>query len=837
MTTVSLAPTTTTITPSLASITAGQSEMFTATVSTSSGAPTDGSVQFLVNGSDYGSAVPISGGTAQQSITEPTAGTYTVKAQYLGDQTNYAASPLSADASLSVLAAPASTPMSGAQTTALVSGLEALASWASGLDQYGLLGQSLPVVDQSIGSALDISNVLQVGLVGPLEGDAGNAVTSDAIVSTLKNLGNSGSGSNLTLGASQVTGGLESTAQGQVIEFSLDFQATQISSTGFDVGSNATPYGLQIEGSPTVTLTTKLNLDFTFGINASASNGFFFNVGSLTASASAQMKNPSFAAQLGFLGIQVQNATIDLDADLSATISDPSQIATNDVTASALENDSVSDLVTVVATSQSLSAMLPIQATLGTWTAAGSPTVTISSDNVFDGTAPAIAFNSDASTVLEFDRLTSTDFTGILSQLGTALTNVSPVLNIPGTSAELPFLGEQVNQVVSFSQMATDLTNDLSAQGIVGLPFVPENGQLASDATFSLAINGSTPVLVTVPAGYTLGNQTVEDLVANINAALNASGLSSQITASASGDEIALAAASPSVTQFQIQIANPSDNTADTQLGFAAGQTSESVFQFSTIQSLANLLTKLTGMTVTPQFDPTTNRLSFALDFTDAGFSQTLPLNFSTGLEPLYFDGAASAAVTATAGLSSTFEIDLGGLQAVLTGTGPAPANGQLTADAHFTIAIGTQSPVSVTVTAAATQTNSNLAGLLSDLNNALAAAGLGGAVVAGQTGGAITLTEVNGEVMQVSAATDDPATTELMLPSEAVQPDFGSNVYLDAGAQLTVSATVTANTISGSGSVGMLGVTIQNASLSYSSATGLASPGATRSTHSPTRP
>ncbi len=315
--TVSLTPTTTSITPSLASITAGQSEMFTATVSTSSGAPTDGSVQFLVNGSDFGSAVPLSGGTAQQSITEPAAGTYTVKAQYLGDQTNYAASPLSADASLSVLAAPASTPMSGTQTSALVSGLQSLASWASGLDQYGLLGQNLPLVDQSIGSALDISNLLEVGLVNPLAGDGGNAVTSNAIVTTLKNLGNSGNGPNLSLGASQVIGGLESTPQGQVIEFSLDFQATQISSAGFDLGANATPYALQIEASPTVTLTTKLNLDFTFGINVSASNGFFFNVSSLTASASAQMKNPSFAARLGFLGIQVQNATIDLDAALA----------------------------------------------------------------------------------------------------------------------------------------------------------------------------------------------------------------------------------------------------------------------------------------------------------------------------------------------------------------------------------------------------------------------------------------------------------------------------------------------------------------------------------------
>lgn len=131
---------------------AGQSDTFTATVSSTSGAPSDGAVQFVVNGSDFGNPVPLSGGTAQQSITEP-AGTYTVKAQYLGDESQFAASPLSADASLTVLVAPTATPMNATQTSSLLTGLQGLASWASGLDQFGALGQTLPLVDQSLGSA------------------------------------------------------------------------------------------------------------------------------------------------------------------------------------------------------------------------------------------------------------------------------------------------------------------------------------------------------------------------------------------------------------------------------------------------------------------------------------------------------------------------------------------------------------------------------------------------------------------------------------------------------------------------------------------------------------
>ena len=88
--------TTTVITPSTASITAGQSATFTAAVSSSTGTPSDGTVQFFVNGSAYGSAVAVNNGQAQESITEATAGNYSITAQYLGDSTTYAASPVSA---------------------------------------------------------------------------------------------------------------------------------------------------------------------------------------------------------------------------------------------------------------------------------------------------------------------------------------------------------------------------------------------------------------------------------------------------------------------------------------------------------------------------------------------------------------------------------------------------------------------------------------------------------------------------------------------------------------------------------------------------------------------
>ena len=89
--TVNQAATATSVTPGTATVSYGQSATFTATVSSSAGVPPDGSVQFLVNGIDYGSPVALSGATAQLAISEPV-GSYTIAAEYTGDA-NYARNP------------------------------------------------------------------------------------------------------------------------------------------------------------------------------------------------------------------------------------------------------------------------------------------------------------------------------------------------------------------------------------------------------------------------------------------------------------------------------------------------------------------------------------------------------------------------------------------------------------------------------------------------------------------------------------------------------------------------------------------------------------------------
>jgi Ca2+-binding RTX toxin-like protein len=106
--TVNQAVTATSVTPGTATVNYGQSATFTATVSSAAGVPPDGSVQFLVNGANYGSPVMLSGSTAQLAISEPV-GTYTIAAQYTGD-TNFAATLTAAETTAALTVNPVATP-------------------------------------------------------------------------------------------------------------------------------------------------------------------------------------------------------------------------------------------------------------------------------------------------------------------------------------------------------------------------------------------------------------------------------------------------------------------------------------------------------------------------------------------------------------------------------------------------------------------------------------------------------------------------------------------------------------------------------------------------------
>ena len=109
--------------------------------------------------------------------------------------------------------------LSPSQQTALANGLQGLATWASSLDQYGMIAQQLPVIDQSIGSALNINSVLQNQLVNPLQTAIASAADSNVVVNALQQLSYSGNGLTVTVAPASVSGG--EVTQNNELQFNL----------------------------------------------------------------------------------------------------------------------------------------------------------------------------------------------------------------------------------------------------------------------------------------------------------------------------------------------------------------------------------------------------------------------------------------------------------------------------------------------------------------------------------------------------------------------------------------------------------------------------------------
>lgn len=116
--TINQASTTTGVTSSVNPSKVGQSVNFTATinpVSPATGTPT-GTVQFVVDGSNFGSPVALSGGTATLSnVTSLSAGNHTVSANYSGDA-NFTSSSGSLSGGQAVIAAPSISKSFGASS-------------------------------------------------------------------------------------------------------------------------------------------------------------------------------------------------------------------------------------------------------------------------------------------------------------------------------------------------------------------------------------------------------------------------------------------------------------------------------------------------------------------------------------------------------------------------------------------------------------------------------------------------------------------------------------------------------------------------------------------------
>ncbi len=160
----------------------------------------------------------------------------------------------------------------------------------------------------------------------------------------------------------------------------------------------------------------------------------------------------------------------------------------------------------------------------------------------------------------------------------------------------------------SFVDDLTPLTNiyqDPGSNPLIKLqPAVTTNtvfGRLSDDVNFSLAINGGAPTPVSITKLDAANNTTPDDLAADLNAALVAAGLDTQLVASADARQLLVTAIDPSITSLSISAA--SSEAAFRELGFASGQQGGLEDFQLVLRAASSLATGLDALTTTASFD------------------------------------------------------------------------------------------------------------------------------------------------------------------------------------------------------------------------------------------
>ena len=575
-------------------------------------------------------------------------------------------------------------------------------------------------------------------------------------------------------------GGFLSVSAEFQLRFKFDveqFIAMDLSNDGLGVEVE----GLGLDFSMPATVRAGFVADFVVGLNVSAvltnplagisTNDVYLQVNTLTAAAAASAANISSSVTLGFLVAQIysdtlHNSFIDLVASATLPVNNGAKLTLTQLSTTS----PASWFGPAPSLTGTLNAEFFLSASIGSnsLTTSTTPKITINDPNLFDFTPPAVTV-SDFGQLQDFCNITPAQALGMMRTLGMSLEQFrgAPVFDV-----RIPFTsGTTLGDTLDFS--TAYLNKVYSALVVVeiapmGAPMdnAKNFGRLTADALFELQLGTESAIPVTVKAVNTAANNSLDDLVADFNAALTlATALAGRAQAKlnekgaltlvlASGTEpIPLKLIVPDGDNNS---ATPSTDAMVSELGFTETQFAVERANYGGVQEFADQLEDAldpdgpgpNGFSVNIAYDPTSKLITMqvAYDYAlhkEASFAFDPDLNFG----PL-LDVTASGSVTLDAGIHTSFTLgfDLNPTSTPFLQTSafvPPPSTGQLTADSTFTLklnGVGT----SMTLTKASTSGNTGLGDLAADFNSLFAANGLSAKVAMRVSGSALVLYVVN---------------------------------------------------------------------------------------------
>ncbi|MEX2185288.1 MAG: right-handed parallel beta-helix repeat-containing protein [Pirellulales bacterium] len=248
---------------------------------------------------------------------------------------------------------PVDTPLSADQGGVLVTALDRLVDTAEALDQYDAFAATMPLELGSVGSRLDMGQII----AGRLRDRVANYVATDLtrtageLVGVLKGAGGSIGGLNVVVDAAATLGGLVQSETENELRFDVRFTATRTSPTQpLDLGAAAETLGLTFGPTANVAVTSAMTIDLSFGVDlspeATVDTAPFVRMRDWATQLNAGLSSPNSTAAVGLTALN-STGTLNLSATADVTLGNPDGDAADNLTAIELAASSIADLATV----------------------------------------------------------------------------------------------------------------------------------------------------------------------------------------------------------------------------------------------------------------------------------------------------------------------------------------------------------------------------------------------------------------------------------------------------------------------------------------------------------
>ncbi|MBI9016788.1 MAG: right-handed parallel beta-helix repeat-containing protein [Phycisphaerae bacterium] len=367
----------------------------------------------------------------------------------------------------------------------MTAGLDAMIDKFSELESYGQLAMALPVVDGSLGSVIDPSDIIHNVLQKPVDDYFGidDTPTVGELVNILEGVNQQVSGFNLD--ALVPTVALVDGAFGQELVFAFDINASR--NDTFDLSLNAikSEFPLGFTDS-TVEIISGFAFDLEFGIELSGSvpgaDGFYIKNSDIIFSAAID-SDINAGVNIGMLGAEVRDGNLDLSASVSVSFVNADNDSEGKITRADMQAYAIEDLVNVSADSN-MDSSFPVYVDLAGFEVNGDTVINVAG-GFFD--AQQIDVNLagvNADEIEKFLTIDSSSFVNILSNLsdwmGKAFDNSSLMGALP-VAQDVKFndiitLPEKIDSLID-SYISSDIIN---SQQFAGFVVAQIGGELAS---------------------------------------------------------------------------------------------------------------------------------------------------------------------------------------------------------------------------------------------------------------------------------------------------------------------------------------------------------------------